>query len=183
MVPTGLATFVVENVVIVEFGISGINGGVGRMGSVEETSESRSVKQAQFGFQRRLVSGDGKYNQVSSSACIWLTTYNFPPFMLSHFPCVYLIGLIHRTCICGALISLSVNFSAGDVIYLPTQQSAFLCPRRTVTFTSKKLFMSPAHKEDRGVATKKRSGNPDSATQRRPGKTQISLCLGQASPG
>ncbi len=42
---SGLATFVVENVAIVGFGISGING-VERTGPVEETFESWFVKQA-----------------------------------------------------------------------------------------------------------------------------------------
>ena len=44
-VPTGLATFVVENVAIVGFGISGING-VERTGPAEETFEYWFVKQA-----------------------------------------------------------------------------------------------------------------------------------------
>ena len=88
--------------------------------------------------------------------------------MLSHFPCIYLIALIHRTCICSALTSLSENFSAGDFICLPTQQSASLCylssstgrlvfgPLWIVTYTSKKCFMFPTRQEDNGVATKKK---------------------------
>ena len=43
LIPTGLATFVVENVAIVGFGIIGING-VERTGPVEETFESWLVK-------------------------------------------------------------------------------------------------------------------------------------------